>query len=872
MSAKYISIPCFLVAALIGLARGNEAPHIFIHPADMDISGNARLWVSPSIDDDGLPAAGGSLVAWELVGGPASGCFISAPAAADSFFTFTEPGDYTLRLNVSDGELGSSKKLFVKVDSNGITDLGFLEVSDEAYQAARDKWNSVRNQYFTGVFDPAVKGFDENAFHLTEDSEVIVTLLFDGAGKNSSLAWYDNALSELPPGGQVIWSHVATGADGPLEQGSRMSLGLLKAGTDLRFLISSSNGENVICQDAARNPLGKVLVASRFSQSDEKSIVLAFEDEPAGDGSFDDVVIQIDIIPHAKEVTQHDDVIAGQAGLMSDLGSRGVKARLIAEMMDLPEYEITGGVFQMPSEDISYRIDFLDDRSPMKFSLGVVELDTVSDLGASSLLFRECAVKYGHILMDDRTLDPGGFVNFRPADFELLGKRVVFFVIPNNIKDVFLSNAWRYTPKGSGDNTKRQPLFSAADANPGAKDQFLLFGNTGKTVLLIEDRARGGSAVEAGELSDSSFDDVQLRFTPSLKMGERYGAFYGSALGRTMGLFPGNGLVPDSSSFDVEKVLDAARGTSRWNVLFTTLSRPDGQFLRNEYGESLPVSENGALSVNKDWEAGIEDQFFIEQQRYGADVIETGIILDDEELIAEGIKMIEWGFARQASDGSFPGTGDAVHSASLFLEAASRAGLALRRHQPQMYRNTIREWRRKCQLCAHWFVIADDAGSSSNLLPFGHRYFLRAAALQQTAWFSRDLTLEALADEYIVAGLAAQQADGCFVERNEFDPSYQMVGMAFASRYLATSRNENLRTQLSQAMWIGVSRFLADVSPTGMIYISPTSRTASELSRSGNPKRFDYKHCLRTLVMAEDVLQMPGAENAALLILEKSME
>lgn len=94
------------------------------------------------------------------------------------------------------------------------------------------------------------------------------------------------------------------------------------------------------------------------------------------------------------------------------------------------------------------------------------------------------------------------------------------------------------------------------------------------------------------------------------------------------------------------------------------------------------------MSLNREWEAGKRESFFIEQQRYGADVIETGVILGDEDLVAEGIRMIDWGFERQGGDGSFPGTGDEVHSSSLFIEAAARAGLALERYKPRAYRET----------------------------------------------------------------------------------------------------------------------------------------------------------------------------------------
>lgn len=860
-----------LISAVCGQDLGNEPPTVDLPQSSFERVSSFVLVVDPSCDDDGFPLDGEKLSGWDYVSGPANGVQIANEGEHRGRFTFSQEGSYGLRFIASDGEYESSRDFFVEVSATGIVSYRSFEVLGESYRAARQAWNALRDQYYpSGVVDPTQLGFSNSDFHLAVDSEVIVTLLWDGASYRNSIAWFD-ANEQGTDDGRLIWQDVATGPSAPLSQGSRASLGLLPAGTDLRFYLIKEGagvGSEVISQVASQNLNSKEMAAGRFPQGASGCRYLAFEDRLDGDESYDDVVIQIEVVPVGKELAQHDGNLIGQEGLASDRGSRGVQALLQREGLAAEECEILQGVFQMPADNTSYQIDFLDDRTSMKFTLGVCPLDTVSDLASNSLLFREQVARDGVIILDDRLANPGGQVPFEPHLHGLLGKRVFFYLIPNNTPTTYLRNAWRYTPRGNGENTKRQPLFSIAEANPGGEDQFLTFGDPGKTLLAIEDYARAPAEGELGADSDESFDDVQIRITPGLLATERHPAYYGKTIDYTLGYESSDGLAPSIVNYDLGAIMKNSRGSRRWDLLFTTLTQPDGALLVSEFGESLPIADSGALSVNIAWEEGERGDFFIEQQRYGADVIETGIILEDSDLIADGIKMIDWGFARQGSDGSFPGTGDAVHSSSLFLEAAARAGLALKQYKPRTYRRMIRDWRRKTHLLAHWFIDADDIGRDVNLEPFGHRYFLRAAAIEQAARLTRDRSLDAFADAYAVEGMARQGVDGTMAERGGFDASYQMVGMTFASRYFATARNAALRQQVTLTMWHGISRFLQDVELTGEVLIDPSSRTATETSRSGAAKNFDFKHATRALVFADEGLLMEGAEEAAELILD----
>ena len=862
-------VPMMLVSSMSMSAYSeNVSPTVSFPNSAIIMQSESQVRITPVVDDDGLPLDGNKNCSWDILSGTLSAITQSSPISGTYDFNFSLPGTYTLRYIATDGEFETSADLFITVGEGGITKINTHRTIEKAYKDARTIWADIKsNYYLDGAPSPQYVGFNAQDFTLAQDSEVIITLLYDGASLRNSLVWYDDNQSE-ESGGVIIWNDVATGPDAPLEQGSKASLGLLPQGTDLRFFIIQDGagvGSTALYQDSSLNPNNTKLVASKFPVERENAVVLAFEDKVDGT-DLDDLVIMIEQIPKGLDTPQLDNTIPGTAGLNSDRGSRGVRYLIEEQLSGLDE--CLGGIFQLPTEETTYSFEVLDDRSSMKYTLGVIPIDSLAELGTPTLLFREEAAKQAITILDDREVNPGDAITFNPHDHNLQGRRVALFVIPNNTIETFLRNPWRYTPKGNGENTKRQPLYSLPEANPDGLDQFFVFHSDTETVITIEDMSRTSSSDELGELSDESFDDIQIKISPALIATDRHNGYYGQTADFSIGYEANDGLAPDIAAYDERSVMKAAKGARRWDLLFSALTQPDGQFLVNEYGESLPISETGAISLNQDYEAGTRADFYIEQQRYGADVIETGIILEDADLIAEGIKMINWGFAQQASDGSFPNTGDAVHSTSLFLEAASRAGLALKRYKSRTYRTTIKEWRRKTHLTAHWFIEADLTGRDVNLEPYGHRYYLRAAALMQASRLTRDKSLDTYANAYAQSGIAVLQADGTMLEKGGFDASYQMVGMAFASRYFATARDSDIREQVSLMMWSGISRFLQEVQPSGEVTILPTSRTATESSRTGAAKRFDFKHTTKALVFAEEGLFMPGAEDIAQSIVD----
>jgi hypothetical protein len=401
-----------------------------------------------------------------------------------------------------------------------IRDLDLLATFDvylTQYNAARDVWNLVKDVLHCeeeGIpLEEEKRGFVEEEFFIAEDSQVIVTVIYDGAGYYNSVAFYDAA--DPTTTWKTIWESFATGPSAPLIPGSSASLGIIPAGTELRFglvMDGGNGGTSLIYQDAYLNPGGLDFMASNIlGDLEDKPLIVAFEDQlfEGRDNDFNDVILKIDIIPTAMGIAQHDETIESQDGLNSDRGSRGVTALLENFGINDPSHESTAELFEVPAALTALTFALLDDRSPMKFTLYAFDYDLVSHLNPESLEFRTIAATTAVPLMDNRTIQPGGEVTINPQALGLDGKTIALMMIPNNTVENFLKNGWRYTPTGDGNNTKRQPLFSLINANPSALDQMLAFYDNENTYLTFEDSSNLDGTGE--------FDDIQLQMRPALQ-------------------------------------------------------------------------------------------------------------------------------------------------------------------------------------------------------------------------------------------------------------------------------------------------------------------------------------------------------------------
>lgn len=219
----------------------------------------------------------------------------------------------------------------------------------------------------------------------------------------------------------------------------------------------------------------------------------------------------------AEVITQHDNVVPGLDGIYSNRYGNGLASELIRQDMSGAEFEQFHELFYIPENATTLDFKVLKDYGSFKYHFGLFDYSIVDGLEPGSLEWRVTAAENAIPIFDDREVNPGASLSIDAEALGLRGKVVCFFIVPNNKISVFLRNPWRYTPKGNGYNTKRQPLFSLSAANPGQLDQSMSFSNGDSTIFSFEDLTRYEGGTEPGWTSDNSFDDLTFSVSPSLQ-------------------------------------------------------------------------------------------------------------------------------------------------------------------------------------------------------------------------------------------------------------------------------------------------------------------------------------------------------------------
>lgn len=304
------------------------------------------------------------------------------------------------------------------------------------------------------------------------------------------------------------------------------------------------------------------------------------------------------------------------------------------------------------------------------------------------------------------------------------------------------------------------------------------------------------------------------------------------------------------------------------------------------------VLADGAAGANAMYESGSSQYWYIEEQSIGATYIKEGVDQENPALISQGLLILGWGFNREGTDGSYPGTGDGTagepfHSTSIFIEAAARAMLALSNYNPVTYTlapgtytASIAQYTQDIHLSAEWLVGATDStvptvGQQYDA-PYTHRRYILAAALQETAVLSGDSSLTPIADTYIEAGLSLQltsgwlasltevngsyppatlvapgaslptgtvesfSATGVNPENNGYDVNYQAYGLEFAEYWLNNSHSDTLTPSVKSMLIQGLDWEETQVSTSGVVNPNGNSRVGLETGPNGELKTISY--------------------------------
>ncbi|MBK1832581.1 hypothetical protein JIN78_00795, partial [Roseibacillus ishigakijimensis] len=477
-----------------GIANGNEGT------GDYDDDGTPN-YLDLDSDNDGIPDAEEILSDGTLLDSDGDGNY--------NFIDIDDDGD-GIDTPIDDCPLCNLDDNIIEFDltSDQTKNYG---VDPLFYSYARDIWNEVKVELNCNTdgtpLEEEKRGFDEDRFFLEQDCEVFVTVIYDGARQINSVAWYDAANPN--ESWTTIWEKFGTGPTAPLIPGSTASLGILPGGTEFRLGLvqDGGNGGTVrIHQDYFLNDGGLELAAANLSLAGNPLIV-SFEDQvfQGRDNDFNDVILLVDFVPTAPATLQ----FAGEESYSQDVADV-----LEALGWNDEEFEISMDLFDLPASG-SVTIDLLGDPSEMDFALALVDYEAVAGLSPEVLPFRSLAGQNAVTILDNQVSEAGAQVVINPEELGLAGRTVMLCVLPHNRFDRYVTNPHRYTARGEGNDTKRQPLFSLSAANPGGKDQFMTFTDGNSTIVMVEDHSRADVEEEGAE-SDSNFADFWFRITPAL--------------------------------------------------------------------------------------------------------------------------------------------------------------------------------------------------------------------------------------------------------------------------------------------------------------------------------------------------------------------
>ncbi len=286
------------------------------------------------------------------------------------------------------------------------------------------------------------------------------------------------------------------------------------------------------------------------------------------------------------------------------------------------------------------------------------------------------------------------------------------------------------------------------------------------------------------------------------------------------------------------------------------------------------IADNGAISVNAEWEKGNAKEWFVEQQRYGGDYLMCAAATGDEKALTTGKKVLDWAFARQDAKGGFAGTGDPFHSCTMFFEPATRGILCLKTADANKYKVVIDGYLPKLELLKEWICRDENRKVAEKYsVQYTHRRWILAAGLMEYYRLTGDQEAKKVSLEYATLGLAMQQESGVNPEKGGYDVNYQTFGLMLMCRFLSASDDATMNDKVKGAVGKGYEWLKTRVSETGEIDATGSTRVGgdkTEVSRSGTPKKIGMKELIQSFMLASMVLGVSDYEKIAKTIATKT--
>ncbi len=309
------------------------------------------------------------------------------------------------------------------------------------------------------------------------------------------------------------------------------------------------------------------------------------------------------------------------------------------------------------------------------------------------------------------------------------------------------------------------------------------------------------------------------------------------------------------------------------SMQWRTLTKVDLDFLSFYVKAVVVDKQNGAIGRNQ------ESFISVGFQRYASRFISYGILTKNVELVAIGIKIINFPLSQQQADGSFKDNSpkskgkSSASSVAFYLNDAGESLLLLQNSKwfqasdtTKSLRSQLEAMRPRISKALTWLISqelelikGDGNGRATNRLwKDANAFYLTGKALER-----QDATQ--LGEKFVMLCLEQQSPEGAFLEKKGFDSSYQGVSLLEALIYYT---NLNPDSDLAPIVWSAIQDAmkleLKSILPSGEISTDGNTR----VFRGGETyfdkeKNVDYLALVQAVLYYHQITQDPLIKNAA---------
>ena len=234
-----------------------------------------------------------------------------------------------------------------------------------------------------------------------------------------------------------------------------------------------------------------------------------------------------------------------------------------------------------------------------------------------------------------------------------------------------------------------------------------------------------------------------------------------------------------------------------------------------------------------------------------------GVNRNRDDLINAGMLALEWGFAQQSGDGSFP-CADNYLGASYFVAATAHSIWLLETSgYARNYAQRIEKIRPKLVRAALWLADANRVKSASTQHDkYSSRYMLTGYALGVTARVMSNPALALAGEDIVRTGLSKLHASGYFPEAGGFDVSFQAEALVYLLRYYDHAATADMRRDIEPPIRLALSWLQSRVATNGVVQATGNTRSGSakERDRTGQFRRVSAVAVSRAFGLAGAVL------------------